>query len=39
VREVEVSWPDGHSIIYKSGQSIPLFFAVGSSVAVDAVFE
>ena len=38
-REVEVSTTDGHSIIYKSGQSIPLFFAAGSSIAVDAIFE
>jgi Uma2 family endonuclease len=38
-REVEVSWPDGHSITYKPGQQIPLFFAAGSSIAVDAIFE
>ncbi len=39
VREVEVSWPDGHSITYKSGQQIPLFFAAGSNLSVDAIFE
>ncbi len=38
-REVEVSTPDGHSIIYKPGQQIPLFFAPGSTVAVDVIFE
>jgi Uma2 family endonuclease len=38
-REVEVSWPDGHSITYKPGQQIPLFFAAGSGIAVDAIFE
>jgi Uma2 family endonuclease len=38
-REVEVSTPDGHSITYKPGQHIPLFFAAGSSTAVDAIFE
>jgi Uma2 family endonuclease len=39
LREVEVSRPDGHSITYKSGQQIPLFFAAGPSIAVDAIFE
>jgi hypothetical protein len=38
-REVEVSTPDGHSIAYKPGQKIPLFFAAGSSIAVDTIFE
>ena len=38
-REVEVSTPDGHSITYKPGQQIPLFFADGSNIAVDAIFE
>jgi Uma2 family endonuclease len=37
-REIEVSTTDGRSIIYRSGQGIPLFFAEGS-VAVDEVFE
>jgi Uma2 family endonuclease len=39
LREVEVSWPDGHSLSYKVGQHIPLFFAEGSSIALDAIFE
>jgi Uma2 family endonuclease len=38
-REVEVSTPDGRSVIYGAGQQIPLFFAAGSQVAVDAIFE
>lgn len=37
--EVEVSTPDGHSIIYKSGQQIALFFAPGATLAVDSIFE
>lgn len=37
-REVEVSTPDGRTVMYKSGQQIPLFFAEGSTVAVDAIF-
>jgi Uma2 family endonuclease len=37
--EVEVSTPDGYSITYKSGQQLPLFFATGSTIAVDAIFE
>jgi len=35
-RQVEVSTPDGHTITYKSGQEIPLFF--GGSLAVDSNF-
>ena len=35
-RQVEVSTPDGHTITYKSGQEIPLFF--GGRLAVDAIF-
>jgi Uma2 family endonuclease len=35
-RLVEVSTPDGHSITYKSGQQIPLFF--GGHLAVDEIF-
>jgi len=38
-RKVEVSTPDGHSISYQPGQEISLFFAAGSTVAVDAIFE
>ncbi len=37
-REIEVSTPDGHSVIYGPGSAIPLFFAPGASIAVDAVF-
>ena len=36
LKEVEVSTPDGHSLTYKTGQQIPLFF--GGSLAVDAIF-
>ncbi len=38
-REIEVWTPDGRSIIYQSGQQIPLFFTDGQTLAVDAVFE
>ncbi len=38
-REVEISMPDGHSVIYESGQRIPLSFAAGSHIQVDAIFE
>ena len=35
---IEVSTADGHSITYKSGQQIPLFFAPGRRLAVNEVF-
>jgi len=38
-REVEVSTPDGRSVIYGTRQSIPFFFAAGSSVSVDAILS
>jgi len=38
-RQVEVSTPDGHSITYKSAQSIPLFFSSGATLVVGAIFE
>jgi Uma2 family endonuclease len=38
-REVEVWTPDGHSVTSRGGQQIPLFFAVGSKLAVDVIFE
>lgn len=38
-RLVRVSSSDGRTISYKSGQQIPLFFAPGSHIAVDAIFE
>jgi hypothetical protein len=31
--------PDGHSVTSRGGQQIPLFFAVGSKLAVDVIFE
>lgn len=37
-RQVEVSTPDGRTITYKSGQQIPLCFAPGSKLGVDAIF-
>jgi Uma2 family endonuclease len=37
-REIEVSTPDGRSMTYKSGQEIPLFFAPGRTLVVEAVF-
>lgn len=36
-RQVEVSTPDGHTITYKAGQEIPLFF--GGRISVDAIFS
>ena len=36
--DVEVSTPDGRSITYKSGQRIPLFFALDGRLEVDAIF-
>ena len=38
-RQVEVSTPDGRSLTYKSGQSIPLFFAPEETLAVGSIFE
>ena len=37
--EMEVWTPDGRSVTYRAGQQIPLFFAPGSFVSVDAIFE
>ncbi len=37
--DVEVSTPDGCSITYKSGQQVPLFFALDGRLQVDAIFE
>jgi Uma2 family endonuclease len=37
-REVEVSTPDGRAVTYGAGQQIPLFFAPGQSIRVDAIF-
>ena len=38
-RKVEISTPDGRKITYNSGQQIPLFFAPGAHLNVDAIFE
>ena len=38
-RQVEVSTPDGRSLTYKPGQSIPLFFAPEATLAVGSIFE
>ena len=38
-REVEVSTPDGHAVTYTVGQQIPLFFAPGAYIPVDAIFS
>ena len=37
-RQVKVSTPDGRTVTYKSGQEIPLFFAAGKTIPVDAIF-
>ena len=37
-RQVEVATPDGRTITYKAGQRIPLFFATGADIAIDAIF-
>jgi Uma2 family endonuclease len=37
-RQVEVFTPDGRTIIYRTGQQIPLFFAPGVSLRVDDIF-
>jgi len=42
LREVEVSTPGGHSVTYKTGQEIPLFFVEnpgGGRLAVDEIFS
>lgn len=36
-RRIEASTPDGHTITYKTGQEIPLFF--GGRIPVDAIFS
>jgi Uma2 family endonuclease len=37
-RQIKVSTPDGHTVTYRSGDQIPLFFAEGATLAVDAIF-
>lgn len=36
--QVEVSTPDGRTLTYKAGHRIPLYFAPGAHLAIDAVF-
>jgi Uma2 family endonuclease len=38
-RQVKISTPEGRTATYKSGAAIPLFFATGKTLAVDAIFE
>jgi Uma2 family endonuclease len=38
-RQVDVSTPDGRTITYKPGQSIPLFFAPDAAMAVGSIFQ
>jgi Uma2 family endonuclease len=38
-RQVKVSTPDGHTVAYRSGQEIPLFFTSGAKLAVDTIFQ
>jgi Uma2 family endonuclease len=38
-RQIDVSTPDGRTVTYKPGQQIPLFFAPGASISLDAVFS
>jgi Uma2 family endonuclease len=37
LRQVDVSTPDGHTVTYRGGAKIPLFF--GGSIAVDDIFR
>jgi len=37
-RQVKVSTPDGHTVTYRTGQQIPLFFAPTATLAVEAIF-
>jgi Uma2 family endonuclease len=38
-KQVKVSTPNGHTLTYKAGQEIPLFFAPGDAIAVSAILE
>jgi Uma2 family endonuclease len=38
-KQVKVTSSDGRTAHYKSGQRLPLFFAQGESISVDAIFE
>jgi Uma2 family endonuclease len=38
-RQVKVSTPDGHTVTYKAGQEIRVFYASGATVPVDAILS
>jgi Uma2 family endonuclease len=38
-RQIKISTPEGRVTIYKAGKTIPLFFATGKTIAVDAIFS
>jgi Uma2 family endonuclease len=38
-KQVKISTPEGRTATYKAGSSIPLFFAPGKALAVNAIFE
>ena len=38
-REVKVSTPDGHTVSYRAGDAIEIFFAPGTTIAIDAIFD
>jgi Uma2 family endonuclease len=38
-KQVKISTPEGRTATYKAGSSIPLFFASGKAISVDAIFE
>ena len=38
-RQIKVSTPEGRTATYKTGTMIPVFFAPGKTIAVDAVFD
>jgi Uma2 family endonuclease len=38
-KQVKVSTPNGHTLTYKAGQEIPLFFAPGDAIAVSAILQ
>ena len=37
-QHVKISTPDGHTVTYKLGQSLPLFFAPGVTISVAQIF-
>jgi len=38
-KQVKISTPEGRTATYKCGAAIPLFFAGGKTLAVDAIFD